>query len=709
MGDSNADAPAFERTGRTEITRSVVDCLPMDTQVADNLLGSLIEGRYHVHGRVARGGMATVYTATDERLERTVAIKIIHPAHARDPQFVDRFIDEAKTIARLSHPNVVAIYDQGNHGGLPYLVMEYVRGRTLREILADRGRLSAGEALAILEQTLAAIAAAHRAGLIHRDVKPENMLVAEAPTGGPDNLLDAVVKVADFGLARAVEASADDGSSGQLLATVAYVAPELVTDGYADARTDVYSAGIVLFEMLTGRVPYQGERPIDVAWQHVDRDVPPPSRFVPGLPPALDELVARATRRDPGDRPTDAGALLTQVQAIRDDIGAANASTSVMRPLAQPTVTVAPVAPADRPSWARLPDTRSGSRGTRTGTRPGGSAYSGHPAHSAPGHGPERGTVVVTRTPWPNRVRKQIRDVHQRILAHPQGRLAMIAAMVAVVLLISVGAWWFGFGRYTAAPEFVSLNKADAVSKAQRGGFELKYDDGRYDEKVQRDTVMAQQPVAGARILKGGTVTLTLSLGPERYKVPDVIGKTYELAVVDLQKIKAVPNRQEKYDDNTPQGAVLSVDPPVGKEVAPNQKITVWVSRGKAPLTVPNVIGKQLSEVQPSLQAMGLIVTTEEKDSDKPKGTIIDQSPQENAGVTPGTQIKLTVSKGPAQVAVPDLVSPQTITCAAGQQILQQSGLVGQPIGNPAGIIRAQQPAPNTPVDRGSTVTLLCP
>ena len=301
----------------------------MSTQVADPLIGSLVDSRYRIRSRVARGGMATVYTALDERLERIVALKIIHPGHVRDGAFLDRFTDEAKTVARLTHPNVVAVYDQGTHDGLPYLVMEYVRGRTLREILAERRRLAPAEALAVMEQVLAALGSAHHAGLVHRDVKPENVLVAESPAGG--NLVDAVVKVADFGLARAVEASVEDPDAGQLMATVAYVAPELVAEGYADPRSDVYSAGVMLFEMLTGRVPYDGDRPVDVAWQHVDRDVPPPSKFVAALPLSLDELVATATRRDPHARPTDAGALLMRIQAAREGLAPGNAATQRIR------------------------------------------------------------------------------------------------------------------------------------------------------------------------------------------------------------------------------------------------------------------------------------------------------------------------------------------------------------------------------------------
>ncbi|HEY1176719.1 MAG TPA: protein kinase, partial [Phytomonospora sp.] len=269
----------------------------MDTTVTDPLIGATLEGRYRVTERVATGGMATVYRAVDERLDRVVAVKIIQRSQADDAGFLARFEREAKTIARLSHPNVVGVYDTGSHDGLPYLVMEYVAGRTLRDVLNEHERLPVRHSARIAGRLLEALSAAHRIGLVHRDVKPENVLLAE--TGA--------VKVADFGLARIVEAESDpEEDGGQLLATVAYVPPELVADGLADARSDVYSAGIVLFELLTGVVPFDGPDAAEVAGRHVHEDVPAPSTLVDGIPPELDALVVAATRRDRAALPADA-------------------------------------------------------------------------------------------------------------------------------------------------------------------------------------------------------------------------------------------------------------------------------------------------------------------------------------------------------------------------------------------------------------------
>jgi serine/threonine-protein kinase len=656
----------------------------MDTTVADTLIGTTIDGRYRITGRVARGGMATVYTATDDRLGRTVALKIIHPSQATNVHFVDRFTDEAKTIARLTHPNVVAVYDQGRHQGLPYLVMEYVQGRTLRDLLTQRRRLNPVEALAILEQMLAAIAAAHRAGLVHRDVKPENVLVAEAPSGGIANLVDSVAKVADFGLARAVEASSTD-DSGQLMATVAYVAPELVTDGHADARTDVYSAGIVLFEMLTGRVPYDGDEPVEVAWQHVDNDVPPPSSIVRGLPPVLDDLVARATRRDPGARPTDAGAMLAEVQVVRDDLGAANVETALLRQVparhsssAATTIVPAleshfPATGGARPTWARLPE-----QSTRAGQ-------------------PRRATPPVGGNPL-TRVTEFFRGDRRRIL--------ILAAVTLMIFTVIGTTWWVTLGRYTEAPELRNMTKAQAEQLAARDGFEVSYGDGAFSETVPKDVVLSQDPPANKKIVEGGRVTLVLSLGPERYAVPDVAGMELAAAkglIESLKlKVKAAPGQ---YSETVPEGVVISTDPKVDTSLKRGATVTVVVSKGRAPITVPDLTKKNINEARALLQRNGLTAVEQYKESNEPADTVIGQSPKPGTGVEKDAEIRLDVSRGPPLVTIPDLTNQP---CQQAQQALQGMNLRVRVDFNPNGIVRSQNPGPNTQVPPQTEVAIQC-
>jgi len=282
----------------------------MESVLADALIGRMLDRRYHVRSRIAHGGMATVYLATDTRLERQVALKVMHAELARDADFVARFIGEAKSVARLSHPNIVQVFDQGSDGQFLYLSMEYVPGRTLRSLLRERGWLPWSEALEVMDPTLAGLSAAHEAGIVHRDVKPENVLLTA----------DGRVKVVDFGLARA-QAAAGNTRSGLIIGTVAYIAPEQVTGGITDSRTDVYAAGVMLWEMLSARQPHSGDSPLAVAYKHVNEEVPPVSAYVGGVPPALDQLVRSATSRDPRQRPPDAGAFLRAVRALRGGMG----------------------------------------------------------------------------------------------------------------------------------------------------------------------------------------------------------------------------------------------------------------------------------------------------------------------------------------------------------------------------------------------------
>jgi beta-lactam-binding protein with PASTA domain len=650
----------------------------MDTTVADTLIGTTIDGRYRITGRVARGGMATVYTATDERLERTVALKIIHPSQATNVHFVDRFTDEAKTIARLTHPNIVAVYDQGRHQGLPYLVMEYVQGRTLRELLTQRRRLNPVEACAILEQMLAAIAAAHRAGLVHRDVKPENVLVAEAPSGGVANLVDAVVKVADFGLARAVEASSVD-DSGQLMATVAYVAPELVTDGQADARTDVYSAGIVLYEMLTGQVPFDGDDPVQVAWQHVDNDVPAPSTVVKGSPKVLDDLVARATRRDPGARPTDAGALLAEVQTVRDDLGAANVETALLRQVsgsrhaAADATTVVPAVSA-RPAWARLPE-QQGARGPQQYGR--GAATGGRFSRAG--------------------VRASMQD---------RRRVVLMAAVALMVLVVIGSTWWVTLGRYVDSPPLVNMTKEQAQLYAEQNNFELFYGDGTYSETVAKDTVISQDPPVGERLVKGGVITLSLSLGKERFPVPELSGLELTAAKGELdQRSLKLKEGKGQYSDTVPEGAVLSVSPKVGTELKRGDTVTVVVSLGRAPIRMPDLSGKNINDARAELAALGLNAVERYKDSDQPKDAVIGQNPKPSTGVAKDTDVTLDVSKGPPLVTIPDLTNQP---CQQAQATLQGLNLRVRIDVNPLAFVRSQNPGPNTQVPPQTEVAIQC-
>ncbi|HTC68869.1 MAG TPA: Stk1 family PASTA domain-containing Ser/Thr kinase, partial [Acidothermaceae bacterium] len=501
----------------------------MDTAMSDALVGRVLDGRYQVEARVARGGMATVYRALDTRLDRVVALKVMHQLFAENDQFVARFIREAKSAARLSHPNVVAVYDQGEDAGYVFLVMEYVPGRTLRDLMRERTRLAPADALSILEPVLAALSAAHAAGLVHRDVKPENVLLAD----------DGRVKVADFGLARAA-ANLEVTSQTSLIGTVAYLAPEQVIRGIADPRSDVYAAGIMLFEMITGRQPYDGETAISVALRHAHEDVPAPSSLVPDVPESVDLLVARATARDADRRPHDAGAFLAEVVRVRGGLVAAGADAVGLRELTQHTLVV------------ELPPTRS------VGADP--PWQSGRAAATPPSAvGAPPGAVA----PPPDD-----EDYYDDYRPHPHRR-GWIAFWVILLLAAAAAAtgWWFAEGRWATAPNLYNLTSSAAITKAKSAHVTVKVGDPVISDTVAANHVVQQTPAASHKVSRGDAITIHLSSGPQLYQVPsfNTDGGT---SLIDYQAALIAAHLK---DIETPQysaivqtGNVISVTPAVG-------------------------------------------------------------------------------------------------------------------------------------------------
>ncbi|REF34835.1 Stk1 family PASTA domain-containing Ser/Thr kinase [Thermasporomyces composti] len=587
----------------------------MDVTVSDPMVGRLLGGRYRVGRRIARGGMATVYEARDNRLDRTVAVKVLHANFADDADFVRRFQREARSAARLSHPNVVAVFDQGSDDGVPYLTMEYVPGGTLRQLLREEVRLSPDRALTILDQILQALAAAHQAGLVHRDVKPENVLLGE----------DGSIKVADFGLARAVSGHTNTATQGLLMGTVSYLAPEQVTHGVADARADVYAAGIMLYEMLVGAKPHEGDSPIQVAYKHVNEDVPAPSLTVPGIPAFLDGLVLRATARDRDVRPADARVFLQYVRRARsalaegvDDPELTQDLTMFLhrRPTPPQVLGVEPtlVAPAEE---------MRGAIGVPAGApRPGGDVASSR-----------------TSVRWWRR------------------RIPVLAATLVLLVLVAGGACWLaGVGPFTRVPVVVGVAQSELDELAARSGVRFVVAGQVYSEEHPKGTVVRSEPTPEQRTFRGSTVQVWVSRGPERYPVPRLAGLTEKRAreLIAATKLR-VGSVERVYTLEVGRGRVIRSSPAAGALLRRDSPVNLVVSLGPEPVTIPSVTGLPLDQARATLDPLGLTVTTSEEYSDTvPAGAVVRQNPGPGPGHR-GDTVELVVSKGPEFLPVPEV------------------------------------------------------
>ncbi|MEU8761875.1 Stk1 family PASTA domain-containing Ser/Thr kinase [Streptomyces sp. NPDC048659] len=579
----------------------------MDTTLQDPLVGRLLDGRYRVDARIAVGGMATVYRAVDTRLDRVLALKVMHPDLATDAAFVERFMREAKSVARLAHPNVVGVFDQGADGAYVYLAMEYVSGCTLRDVLRERGALSPRAALDILEPVLAALGAAHRAGFVHRDMKPENVLIGD----------DGRVKVADFGLVRAVGSATD--TTGAVLGTVSYLAPEQIEHGTADTRADVYACGVVLYETLTGAKPHTGDTPAQVLYRHLNTDVPAPSGTVPGLAPELDELVASATARNPDLRPYDAVALLALVREARAALD--DARLDAVPPTAHP--------PA-----------RGGGSEDRTSVIP---RLLPQPV--------EHTSVLPAPPPAPPAGRRRA----------PRGPFLIVAA-VLLALGLGAGVWYINSGQFTRVPAVLGQTEEQATRRLADAGLDVAATRRAFSDVYERGTVMATDPGSGERIRGNGTVTLTVSRGPEIVKVPNLKGVPLADAKKRLADEGLAPGViTYAFSQAILQGAVISSDPEPGTGRAPDSAIALVVSKG-APIDVPDVTGETVAEATATLQDAGLKVTVapERINSPEDAGAVAAQSLAEGSRAAKGDAVTLTVSKGPRMVEVPDVVGMKT-------------------------------------------------
>ncbi|MGW2343507.1 Stk1 family PASTA domain-containing Ser/Thr kinase [Streptomyces sp. NPDC001661] len=621
----------------------------MDTTLQDPLLGHVLDGRYRVDARIAVGGMATVYRAVDTRLDRVLALKVMHPSLAADASFVDRFIREAKSVARLSHPNVVGVFDQGTDGAYVYLAMEYVAGCTLRDVLRDRGALRPRAALDILEPVLAALGAAHRAGFVHRDMKPENVLIGD----------DGRVKVADFGLVRAVDTVTN--TTGSVLGTVSYLAPEQIESGTATASVDVYACGVVLYEMLTGGKPHAGESPAQILYKHLHEDVPPPSAAVPGLPFELDELVASATARTPEVRPHDAVALLAQARGARstltdaqldavppqahdtEHVGADDRTSVIPRAVGTPVQLPLPTDAADQAQLNRT------SRLEMPPPMP--------PAAPVPARGSGRG---------------------------PQRRTLAILAGILLVLGLGTGVWYINSGQFTKVPSVLNQTQTQAEKRLADAGLERGTVTRAYSDTYKRGTVMDSDPGSGDRIRGGGTVDLTVSRGSKTVKVPDLAGTPLDTAKSELKKRDLEPGMTTKeFSDQIAKGSVISTDPGAGETRKAGSAVALVVSKG-SPIDVPDVTGESEQDAIADLEDAGLKaeISTKRVNSEEDKGSIARQSPAEGKQLAEGDTVTLTISKGPVMVEVPDVTGmkvdeAKSRLSAAGFEVEENRGLLG--------------------------------
>jgi beta-lactam-binding protein with PASTA domain/predicted Ser/Thr protein kinase len=632
--------------------------------MSDAAIGAIVDGRYKIASRLGSGGMADVYLAEDQQLGRNVALKLLHRRFSADPDFVERFRREAQAAAGLQHPNVVSVYDRGAYDETYFIAMEYLPGRSLKQLIRQEAPIDPVRAIDIVIQILKAARFAHRRGIIHRDLKPHNVIVDDSDHA----------KVTDFGIARA--GASDMTETGSIMGTAQYLSPEQAQGHPVNASSDLYAVGVVLYELLTGKVPFDGESPVTIALKHVSEAPAPLLHLNPGIPPELEHVVMWALNKNPGDRPQDADQLILALEQAKAVIvsGARGQHTASMAALAAVGFG-GPVAAG------------------------GGTPLVPPPVTPPPGDGNGAG-VLIGEPPPPEPEERRRRRRWPWILLL-LGLLAAGGAVAAYLLTRPVK---------KVVPVVVNKDVQTASTVLQNDGFTV----GTIDVQsiAQNGTVIRQSPQPGTKLIEGGTVTLTVSTGPGNRQVPSVIRLPLKDARLAIAQAGLKPGRVlRESSDTIPAGDVTRTDPPAGQSLLAFSPVTIYVSTGKPVVTVPDVTGATVAVAKDRLRRAGLGSTIfNQVSSTATPGTVISENPGANSQVPKGTTIDLTVAKAQPKVKMPNVVGKTDIAATAE---LTLAGFTVQPFTKPVrksandGIVLYQNVSPGSLVPKGSSVHIV--
>ena len=626
-----------------------------------DLTGEIIDGRYQLTNLLATGGMATVYKGIDLRLDRIVAVKIMHPHLAQNEDFVSRFIKEARAAAALSHPNIVSIQDQGwNEGGVPavFMVLEMVDGFTLRDLLSEKGSLSIEETFSYFALILSAVGAAHRMGILHRDLKPENILISK----------DGRLKIADFGLARLPSnAATATQESSVILGSVSYLSPEQVERGISDTKSDVYSLGIVMFEMLTGRKPFEGDSPIQIAYRHVNEKIPAPSSLKRTIPASVDTFILKATANDAGKRFKDANQMLEAFQDLRAQLDPSTRQLSL---------------DLDLPISRKIPKKRKGilkSITTQLELR--------------------RGDVMKEKSVQTSRKRKTSKRVK---------RNRAIALLITAGLIYGLFNFVTNSGEKIRIPSLAGMSLKEAKATLSNLNLSLAVKEEIFSEDVPKGKVIDSDPSGGGKVGKNGTVYVTISGGQERIKVPELLGLTLDAATTTLSKANLkLGSTSTSFSATVDTGLIISSNPPAGSDAKKNSLVSLVISKGIQQMSLTSFVGLSSDQALNELNNLGAKVLSKYEYSDTvPAGNIISQDPDGSAPIAKGATVTITISKGPSSIAIPNVKS---LDLQAATKILENLGFVvnHKSIGTRKNkVVIGVSPKVGSMAKPGSTVTL---